>query len=312
VKGKNSMETLEKEKINETVKSHYGKIAKEEVSGCCGSDCCEEDSKSGSNQLGYSETLEKEKIHETVKSHYGKIAKGEVSGCCGSDCCEEDSKSGSKQLGYSEAELKSIPEGSDLSLGCGNPLGIASIKNGETVLDLGSGAGFDCFLASIQTGKNGTVIGVDMTPDMIDKAKANASKGNYENVEFRLGNIEMLPVKDNSIDVIISNCVINLSPDKQKVFDEAYRVLKSGGRMAVSDIIAYGKLPSEVKENLSLYAGCIAGASDINEVKEMLANSGFRDIKISPKDSSKEFIKDWLPGMKIEDYIISANIEAVK
>jgi ubiquinone/menaquinone biosynthesis C-methylase UbiE len=199
-----------------------------------------------------------------------------------------------------------------MGLGCGNPQAIASIKPGETVLDLGSGGGFDCFLAAAETGNTGRVIGVDMTPTMISKARTNADKGNYDNVEFRLGEIENLPAADASVDVIISNCVINLSPDKQRVFNEAYRVLKPGGRVAISDVVASTALPEDIRNDLQLYSGCMAGSSRIDELEQLLVNSGFTAISIAPRDESKDFIKDWAPGRGVEEYLVSANIKAIK
>ena len=199
-----------------------------------------------------------------------------------------------------------------MGLGCGNPQAIASLQPGETVLDLGSGGGFDCFLAARAVGETGKVIGVDMTPEMVSKARENASKAGFKNVEFRLGEIEYLPVADKSVDVIISNCVINLSPEKHKVFDDAFRVLKPGGRLAVSDVVATSELPQEVKNDLALYAGCMAGASPISEVEAMLKKSGFSHIRIQPKDESREFIRTWAPGRNVENYVVSATIVAVK
>lgn len=206
--------------------------------------------------------------------------------------------------------MQSVPVGSDLGLGCGNPQAIAALQPGETVLDLGSGAGFDCFLAARQVGETGHVIGVDMTAEMV--AKARKSGREYPNVEFRLGEIEHLPVGDASVDVIISNCVINLSPDKRKVFREAFRVLRPGGRLAISDVIATAQIPEEVRNDLALYSSCIAGAVTIAEQEAMLGESGFHKILIQPKDESRRFIREWAPGRKIEDYIASASIEAVK
>jgi ubiquinone/menaquinone biosynthesis C-methylase UbiE len=197
-------------------------------------------------------------------------------------------------------------------LGCGNPQAIAALQPGETVLDLGSGAGFDCFLAVRQVGPTGQVIGVDMTAEMVAKARENAGAAGYANVEFRLGEIEHLPVADASVDVIISNCVINLSPDKPQVFREAFRVLRPGGRLAISDIVTTAPLPEEVRNDLALYAGCIAGAATIAELEAMLGESGFDNIRIQPKDESRQLIREWAPGQKIEDYIVSAAIEAVK
>jgi arsenite methyltransferase len=199
-----------------------------------------------------------------------------------------------------------------MGLGCGNPHAIASLKAGETVLDLGSGGGFDCFLAARVVGETGHVIGVDMTPDMISKSRANAAHAGFTNVEFRLGEIENLPAADDSVDVIISNCVINLSPEKLRVFQEAFRVLKPGGRLAVSDVVATAQLPDEMKKDLELYAGCIAGASLMDEVEHMLGEAGFSSIRIRPKDESRAFIREWAPGMNVEDFVVSATIEAVK
>jgi len=205
-----------------------------------------------------------------------------------------------------------VPEGANMGLGCGNPHAIASLKEGETVLDLGSGGGFDCFLAARAVGEAGRVIGVDMTPEMVSKARRNAASAGVTNIEFRLGEIENLPVADASVDVIISNCVINLSPEKPKVFKEALRVLKPGGRLAVSDVVATAQLPDEMKSDLALYAGCVAGAAPIDELTDMLKEAGFTDIRIQPKDESREFIRDWSPGMGVEDFVVAATIEAVK
>ncbi len=259
-------------------------------------------------------------IRQTVRQSYTEVAEASNSGdCCGeqASCCGVSSDAAintliSTRLGYSAADTQAVPEGADMGLGCGNPRAIASIKLGETVLDLGSGGGFDCFLAAAETGDRGHVIGVDMTPAMISKARMNAVKGKYQNVEFRLGEIENLPVADNSVDVIISNCVINLSPDKKRVLDEAYRVLKSGGRLAISDVVAGTEIPQHIRDDLQLYSGCMAGASLVDELERMLSDSGFTAISIAPKDESKEFIKDWAPGRGVEDYVVSATIEAVK
>ena len=199
-----------------------------------------------------------------------------------------------------------------MGLGCGNPQAIASLKPGETVLDLGSGGGFDCFLAASAVGDKGHVIGVDMTPEMISKARRNAEKAGLENVDFRLGELENLPVADGIVDVIISNCVINLSPEKNRVFSEAFRVLKSGGRLAISDVVKTAEMPDTVKKDMAMYTGCITGASSITELESMLKQAGFENIRVRPKDESRAFIRDWAPGSKIEDYIVSATIEAEK
>jgi arsenite methyltransferase len=259
-------------------------------------------------------------IRQNVRDSYSAVAEASDSGSCSGEqtsCCGVSSDAAintlvSTRLGYSAEDLDAVPEGADMGLGCGNPRAIASIKPGETVLDLGSGGGFDCFLAAAETGDNGRVIGVDMTPAMISKSRSNAAKGNYTQVEFRLGEIEYLPVANETVDVIISNCVINLSPDKRRVFSEAFRVLKDGGRLAISDVVASTELPQEVRDDLQLYSGCMAGASHIDELTQILADSGFTDIRIAPKDESKDFIKDWAPGRGVEAFVVSATIEAVK
>ncbi len=226
--------------------------------------------------------MKKEEIRKTVREEYARVARGNTS-CCGqsSSCCgASTAEKTSKEIGYSEDEMNAVPDGANLGLGCGNPTAMASLKEGETVLDLGSGAGFDCFLAANRVGKTGHVIGVDMTPDMLEKARANARKGGYDNTEFRLGEIENLPVADNSVDVIISNCVINLSPDKVRVFEEAFRVLKPGGRLMVSDIVLLKKLPDFVRESVSGYVGCISGAILKKDYISAIEGRGFRDVKI--------------------------------
>ena len=246
-------------------------------------------------------------VREEVRRRYGATASGKS--VCADACCTSTSATA---LGYSAEDAAAAPEAANLGLGCGNPLAIASLKQGQVVLDLGSGAGFDCFLAAGAVGKSGRVIGVDMTHEMLGKARENAQENGFTNVEFRLGEIEALPVADNSVDVIISNCVINLSPEKQRVFNEAFRVLKPGGRLAVADMVATASLPDDIKSDWAAYTGCMAGAPQISDLEQMLRNSGFKDIKIAPKDSSRSFIREWLPGKRIEDYLISATIEAVK
>jgi arsenite methyltransferase len=267
------------------------------------------------------EELELDAVRKSVREHYGAVAT-RGSGCgCAPTCCsttettEAPTRSAeevSHALGYSADETRSAPENANLGLGCGNPIAIASLKPGQTVLDLGSGAGFDAFLAAKTVGKEGRVIGVDMTPEMVTKARQNKAKGNYINVDFRLGEIENLPVADGSVDVIISNCVINLSPDKYRVFREAYRVLKRGGRLAIADILATAPLPESVLKDVELHAGCLAGASSIADVGALLRDAGFSNIRVQPKPQSREFIREWFPGRGIEDYIVSATIEAVK
>ncbi|MCX5889806.1 MAG: arsenite methyltransferase [Deltaproteobacteria bacterium] len=262
--------------------------------------------------------LPAEKIRESVRKRYGEIATQGQSGCgCApSGCCSGPAPTtpdiSSLQIGYSQEELQAVPVGADLGLGCGNPQAIAALQPGETVLDLGSGGGFDCFLAARQVGPGGRVIGVDMTAEMMARARKNASEAGYANVEFRLGEIEHLPVADASVDVIISNCVINLSPDKGQVLREAFRVLRPGGRLAISDIVALATMPEEMRNDLALYVGCIAGAATLNDLEALLCEAGFDQIRIQPKDESRRLIQDWAPGRKIEDYIASASIEAVK
>ena len=226
--------------------------------------------------------MKEEKIKKLVRNRYAKVAK--TNGTCSASnmsCCSANSNQQvSKMIGYSEEEMNTVPEGANLGLGCGNPTALASLKEGERVLDLGSGAGFDCFLAAKKVGKQGKVIGVDMTPEMLDKARANAKKGKYTNVEFRLGEIENLPIADNSIDVIISNCVINLAPNKKQVFEEAFRVLAPKGRLMVSDIVLLKELPESIRNNVEAYAGCISGAEIKNKYLELMRKAGFQEVKV--------------------------------
>lgn len=256
------------------------------------------------------------KQRTAVRERYAAIATEDTDGCCdpsSSDgSCSSDLAETTEQLGYSAEELNAVAGDANLGLGCGNPTAIASLQPGETVLDLGSGGGFDCFLASQQVGASGAVIGVDMTPEMVEKARANAEKNDTEHVEFRLGEIEHLPVADASVDVIISNCVINLSPNKPQVFEEAYRVLHSGGRLAVSDVVMTAALPDAVMGDLDSISACVAGASTVETLEEMLATTGFEDIRIDPKGDSEEFIREWSDERDLSDYIVSATIEARK
>jgi SAM-dependent methyltransferase len=261
------------------------------------------------------DVVKSDQIRQAVRRQYGQVASGEQAGCGTTSCCGPAPAAAgtpAHALGYSADEIGSAPAGADLGLGCGNPQAIAALQPGETVLDLGSGAGFDCFLAARQVGASGHVIGVDMTPEMNTRARANAVKTGLANVEFRLGEIENLPLADASVDVIISNCVINLSPDKPRVFAEAYRVLKPGGRLAIADVVAFAELPAEAREDLALYTGCLAGASLVTEVEALLAAQGFTAIRVAPKDESRSFIRDWAPGSDLTDYVVSATIEAVK
>jgi arsenite methyltransferase len=250
-----------------------------------------------------------EEIRTSVRDRYGAVARGQGSEC---GCAPSSSTCCSPDLGYSAEEIAAAPQGANLGLGCGNPQAIAALKPGETVLDLGSGGGFDCFLAARAVGPTGQVIGVDMTADMIALSRKNAAKAAKTNVEFRLGEIEHLPVADASVDVIISNCVINLSPDKPQVFRDAFRVLKRGGRLAVSDMVASGALPEELQKDLASYSACIGGASPVDKLASMIETAGFTDVRIAPKEESRSFVKDWAPGKGIENYVLSAAIEAVK
>lgn len=263
---------------------------------------------------------EHDEVRTTVRERYGKIAASDGGCGCAPTCCSpatetpprHDAEAISRTLGYSVAETQAVPEGANLGLGCGNPQAIAALKPGETVLDLGSGTGFDAFLAARAVGPAGKVIGVDMTPEMISKARANQAKGGYPNVEFRLGEIESLPVADNSVSVIISNCVINLSPDKPRVFRETFRVLKPGGRLAISDVVALAEIPAQLRKDWELYTGCVAGASTIAEIESWLAASGFNQIRVEPRGGSREIIGNWFPGRRVEEFVASATIEAVK
>jgi arsenite methyltransferase len=252
-----------------------------------------------------------EQTRQAVRDRYGSIARSATEQGCGPSCCGSGADSG-RELGYSAAEIAAAPEGSNLGLGCGNPQAIAALKEGETVLDLGSGGGFDCFLAARQVGPNGHVIGVDMTADMVTRARANARRSGAGNVEFRLGEIEHLPVADSTVDVILSNCVINLSPDKSGVFRDAFRVLKPGGRLAISDVVTTKPLPADVAVDLSALTGCVAGAASADTVRTLLEEAGFRQIRVEINEASREFIRDWMPGSGIENHVASATIEAVK
>jgi SAM-dependent methyltransferase len=255
-----------------------------------------------------------DQIRATVRDAYGAIAtRGQRSGCCsGATGCCGPVESSSTRLGYSDAERAAVPDGADLSLGCGNPQAIAQLQPGERVLDLGSGGGFDAFLAARQVGPAGKVIGVDMTPEMIALARRNAAKVGLNYVEFRLGDIEQLPVDDGSIDVIMSNCVINLAPNKPAVFREAFRVLAPGGRLAISDMVAVGDLPAAIAEDPTAYTGCIAGAAPVAELEGMIAEAGFERVRVAVKVQSRELVEDWSPGTGAANVVASALIEAVK
>jgi arsenite methyltransferase len=270
-----------------------------------------------------------------VRERYAGIASESDDGCCADDGCgggdgdeatggdadaaddvgaaaDDVGGTGSQQLGYDEDDVAAVAEGADLGLGCGNPKAIADLSPGETVLDLGSGAGFDCFLAAQEVGADGQVIGVDMTPEMVSKARENVAKNDAETVEFRLGEIEHLPVSDTTVDVIISNCVINLSPDKPQVFEEAFRALRPGGRLAVSDVVQTAPFPEDVRLDPDSLSGCVAGAATVEALESMLAEAGFESIAIEPVEDSTEFIDEWDDDRHLGEYLVSASIEAAK
>jgi arsenite methyltransferase len=252
-------------------------------------------------------------IKKSVREGYAKVAKQDSS-CCNekSTCCNstQSARDISKNIGYSEEDVNNVPDGANLGLGCGNPVALASLKEGETVLDLGSGAGFDCFLAANKVGQGGRVIGVDMTPEMLEKARENAAKDNYTNVEFRLGEIENLPAADRSVDVIISNCVINLAPDKRRVFKEAFRVLKPGGRLMVSDIVLPRALPQSIKDSIEAYVGCIAGAVLESDYLEAIETAGFQDVKIVGESTFA--IEDIFSSPEIQEVAKNLNLTREK
>jgi SAM-dependent methyltransferase len=257
-------------------------------------------------------------IRQRIRGRYAKAAGGPGCGgrpqqtpsCCGSSA--DTIGTVGQIMGYSQQEIDSVADGANLGLGCGNPNAMAKLKTGETVLDLGSGAGFDCFLAAKRVGEEGRVIGVDMTPEMLSKARENADKMGIKNVEFRLGEIEHLPVGDNTVDVILSNCVINLSPEKQCVFQEAFRVLKPGGRLAISDVVATAEIPDTLRRQAELLTGCIAGAERIDRLEAILNEIGFEGIRIQVKSYSRQLVSGWFPNSGAENYVASADIEAVK
>ena len=250
--------------------------------------------------------LKADETRTVVREHYAKVSTGNVG--CAPGCCGAMPTDQSQLIGYSADELASLPEGADMGLGCGNPQAIASLRPGETVLDLGAGGGFDCFLAGKAVGPTGKVIGVDMTPEMVALARANARKVAATNVDFRLGEIEHLPVADGTVDVILSNCVINLSPEKSAVFREAFRVLRVGGRLAISDVVAIAPIPPELQTQAAAISGCIGGAAPIEDVRRMLAEAGFKSIEVKIAPRSAEIVDSWMSGAS--KFIASATIEA--
>lgn len=256
-------------------------------------------------------------VRETVRKHYGGLAAEKEAASGGSPCCSSGNpvfpaETISRIIGYSSDDIGAAPQGANMGLGCGNPHLLAGLKPGETVLDLGSGGGFDCFIAAQKVGEAGRVIGVDMTPEMIAKARRNAAAIGAENVEFRLAEIERLPVADSRIDVVISNCVINLSPEKPAVFREVFRVLKPGGRLAISDIVATRPLPPEIRSDPSLLCGCIGGAADVQTLKMMLQQTGFTAIDIRLNEQSRRIIQEWFPNHQLASHVVAAAITALK
>jgi arsenite methyltransferase len=245
-----------------------------------------------------------------VRERYGEI--GQTDSDARSCCDDEEMTTQSERLGYAPEETASVAPGADLGLGCGNPTALASLDPGDTVLDLGSGGGFDCFLAAQEVGTEGRVIGVDMAPEMIERARENIETNAADNTEFRLGEIEHVPVADGSVDVIISNCVINLSPDKPAVFEEAYRVLRPGGRLAISDVVMTADVPAEFRADPESVASCVAGAATIPDLERMLDDAGFEDVRIVPNDESREIIREWSAEYDLDEYIVSATIEGRK
>ena len=290
------MKDLNAHQIREYVRERYGAIAEQSDAGCNGEECC---------------------LPAEASAKAGGCGENDAGGCCSASapkkdaCCSVEAQY-SETLGYSAADLASVPPGADLGLGCGNPLAIASIKPGETVLDLGSGAGFDCLLAARQLNGTGRVIGVDMTPPMIGKARRNLASSGFTNVEFRLGEIEHLPVADATVDLIISNCVINLSPEKAQVFREAFRVLKPGGRLAIADVVATKPVPAALREQLQAIGACVAGAALISDLQATLQDAGFARIEIQPRDSSRQTIAQWTEDAGVADFVVSAHLTAYK
>ena len=251
----------------------------------------------------------KTEIRGAVQTHYAGVATSGTS-CCGDGCCGDPD--GSAKLGYSPQELAQLPDGADLGLGCGNPQALAELKPGETVLDLGSGPGMDCLLAARQVGPSGRVTGVDMTPQMIERARHNVETAGIGNVDFRLGEIEHLPVPDASVDVVLSNCVINLSPDKPAVFREAFRVLRPGGRLRVSDVVAIAPIPERWRGRMEVLSGCLSGASPIAEIEALLREAGFAEVSVEIDPGSAEFVRDWLKDDDPSRFVASAAIKAGK
>lgn len=258
---------------------------------------------------------EKEEMRTFIRKRYAEVAQPDRAGGCQGGCCgggARDLYGDSVLMGYSDGDLSAVPDAANMGLGCGNPVALASLQPGDVVLDMGCGGGLDCFLAAKRVGPTGRVIGVDMTPEMISLARRNAARSAADNVEFRLGEIEHLPVADETIDVILSNCVINLSQDKDQVFREAFRVLQRGGRLCVSDVVATAPLPCELREDPALTASCVGGAETAERIRALLESAGFSEIRMTEEENSREIIAAWVPGTGIEDLLSSVVIEAKK
>ena len=260
-----------------------------------------------------------EEHRRIVRERYADIATAESDDdCCDDDCCDGDDSGSSaaddrgRELGYDDDDLESVAAGANLGLGCGNPTAIASLDAGETVLDLGSGAGFDCFLAAQAVGPTGRVLGVDMTPEMVERARENAARNGTDHVEFRLGEIEHLPVADETVDVVVSNCVVNLVPDKRRAFEEAFRVLRPGGRLAISDVVRSAPFPDDVRDDPEALAACVSGASTVDDLERLLDGTGFVDVAITPKDERRSVVREWDEERDLSEYLVSSVVEARK
>ena len=274
---------------------------------------CDRSSERRLKTMNYTTITENDKTRAAVRESYGKIAREDDSCCSNTSCCGEGAAScKAEELGYTLEDLNALPQGAEMTLGCGNPTAIAQLKRGETVLDLGSGGGFDCFIAAKQVGDTGRVIGVDMTPDMISKARNNALRGNYAQVEFRLGEIEALPVADETVDAIMSNCVINLSPDKSAVFREAYRVLKPGGRLSIADIVAKKQIPDELRKDMEVYSSCMSGSALVGDLKRLIEETGFSEVSITFLEASQTATSEAAENGGNEELVGAALIEAKK
>lgn len=257
--------------------------------------------------------IELDDHHAQVSAAYAEASRKADEGCCGpNSSCLSPVPIASERLGYSEEEMAMVPDGANLGLGCGNPTAIASLKPGDVVLDLGSGGGFDCFLAAKKVGNDGRVIGIDMTDQMLARAQKNAKKVGAPNVEFIKGAIEALPVPDGTADIIISNCVINLSDDKESVFRETFRALKAGGRLCISDVVATQPIPKDMASDMHLVSCCIGGAAHVDDLNRWMKNAGFETVRIDINEESRAYIADWAPGRGVENYVVSALIEAKK